>query len=1077
MENPEKSASDKNDASSQDAGKNNPTNEIKNEKPSEPAQTGTNSEPFFTLPLDLTSDDSEIGEMPTIAEPTAGIFDDQVNAPVIDEIADDSVELIAPPPGGTDALPKHVDEIDVGATQVFPSAFYKTAPVKTTKPNPPVKAKAGKQHKLPSQPKKGFNLGGCLVKAIVILLFALVIGLVISGAFLVYQYFTIAATLPSIEDIREKTSQFETTRFYDRNGQMIYEMIDPTAGRRTYTRIENISPYLIAATIAIEDKEYYNHPGFDVVALTRALVQNYTSGEVVSGASTITQQLARTLFFSPTERVEISVRRKAREIILAAELTRRYSKDEILELYLNEISYGNMAYGIQAAAETYFNTTADQLDLAQSAFLAGLPQAPSVYDIFTAREDTLNRNKQVLTAMYELSEERNCIKVNNIADPVCLEVQQAADAYIYIDNYPFVQHANPLVYPHWVNFIKDELEARYDDQTIYRSGFRVFTTLDPQLQIEAERIVKEQVANLAVNNATDGALVAIEPKTGEILAMVGSADFYNDEIAGQINMSISPRQPGSSIKPLTYAAAFEKGWTASTLIWDVPSEFPPSGDVDDTREPYKPVNYDGRFHGPVTVRSALANSYNIPAVKALQFVGIYDDPDISGEDGFIAFAKRMGITTLTQNDYGMSLTLGGGEVTLYEMTSAFSVFANNGVKIEPVSIFRIEDFEGNVIYEAPEQFGEEVIRAEHAYLINSILSDSKARAPMFGTNSILNLPFPAAAKTGTTNDYKDNWTIGYTPDLAVGVWVGNADNSAMVNTSGISGAAPIWAEFMTYAVPYLTDNAPASFVRPDGIVDKVICSISGTEPSQYCPDQRSEIFASDQLPLPKEEDLWKNVQVDTWTNLSVSPSCQGFTSEKYVLNVTDPWAVKWIKNNEAGQNWAQKNGFESTVIFVPERVCKAEDSRPTLVFVGVEDRQTITTSPLDLYAVVNATSDFESFTLDYGYGDNPTGWMNLVPAGGTASTSPQKLLTWDVSNLQPGIVTLRLYMKSTNNGYAEKLFRLNMQLPPPTATSTPTITATPTETSTPTVTETPTETATPTETPTVTSTATGTGTP
>ncbi|MRR31648.1 penicillin-binding protein, partial [bacterium] len=398
-------------------------------------------------------------------------------------------------------------------------------------------------------------------------------------------------------------------------------------------------------------------------------------------------------------------------------------------------------------------------------------------------------------------------------------------------------------------------------------------------------------------------------------------DFYNDEIAGQINMALSPRQPGSSFKPLTYAAAFEKGWTPSTLIWDVPSEFPPSGYANDTREPYVPVNYDGKAHGPVTVRTALANSYNIPAVKALQFVGIYDDPNVAGEDGVIAFAKRMGITTLTRNDYGMSLTLGGGEVTLFQMTSAFSTFANNGLKIDPVAITRIEDYQGNLIFEAPIENGTQVITKEHAYLITSILSDAKARAPMFGTNSILNLPFPAAAKTGTTNDFKDNWTLGYTPDLAVGVWVGNADNSAMVNTTGISGAAPIWAQFMTYAVPYLTDNNPYSFTRPSGIVDKVICSVSGTEPSQWCPDQRSEIFSQDQLPLPKEEDLWKNAQVDTWTNLSASPACQEFTSEKYVLNVTDPWAIKWINEKEAGKEWAEKNGFSSPVIFVPSRVC------------------------------------------------------------------------------------------------------------------------------------------------------------
>ncbi len=1037
-------------------------------------KSGENSrvEPFYTMPINMDDDRTELDDQPTMAEPvtTDGVT---INP---DELTQ---EVQAPPPGLLDDLPNHVEEIDLGATQVTPTAFCQTIPLKTqgekTAPSP---VKGGVTRKLPAQPKRPFNFGGCLVKGLIILLFALIIGLVISGAFLVYQYFSIAATLPDIEDIRARTSQFETTRFFDRNGAVIYEMLDPTAGRRTYTSIDQISPFLIAATIAIEDKEYYNHPGFDAAAVIRALIQNYTNGQVVSGASTITQQLARSLFFSPSERVEISARRKAREIILAAELTRRYSKDEILELYLNEISYGNMAYGIEAAAETYFNTTADKLDVAQSAFLAGLPQAPSVYDIFTNRDTTLVRNKQVLKAMFDLSTEKNCINVNHAIQPICVNAQDAADAFIYIDNYDFKQKANPLVYPHWVNYIRNELEEKYDDQTIYRSGFRVFTTLDPTLQKEADRIVNEQVANLATNNATDGALVAIDPVTGEILAMVGSADFYNDAIAGQINMSVQPRQPGSSIKPLTYAAAFEKGWTPSTLIWDVPSEFPPSGDPDDKRDPYKPVNYDGRFHGPVTVRSALANSYNIPAVKTLQFVGIYDDPNVAGEDGFIAFAKRMGISTLTRNDYGLSLTLGGGEVTLLELTSAFGIFANSGVKINPVSILRIEDYQGNEIYTAPKQAGTQAISKEHAYLITSILSDSDARAPMFGINSILNLPFQTAAKTGTTNDYRDNWTVGYTPDLAVGVWVGNADNSPMVNTSGISGAAPIWADFMTFAVPYLTYNSPSNFVRPDGIVDKVICSISGAEPSQYCPDQRGEIFAADQPPLPEEEDLWKSVTIDTWTNLRSSPACEGFTSQKYVANITDPWAIKWINDKEAGQNWARANGFEPPVIFIPSRLCTVDDSRPTLVFVGLEDRQTITTSPFDLYAVVNATSNFESFTLDYGFGDNPSAWMNLVGFGRSPSASPQKLLTWDVSNLPQGIVTLRLFMKSNNGGYAEKIFRLNMQLPTPTVTSTPTVTVTPTETATPTltptITETPTETPTPTPTVTETPTATST---
>jgi len=1012
------------------------------------------------------------------------VVENSSSVKVINNLPTTPVHAPAPPPGTTDPLPLRVEQVDLGATQVTSTAL---SSISTHPVNPPSNNET-KQSVKPAdqngQPpndekplKKGKNFKGCLVKSIIFFLFAVVLVVIAGGAFLVYQYFTIAATLPSVDDIKSHASQFETTRFYDRNGDLLYEMIDPNAGRRTYIPLEEISPYVIAATVAIEDKEFYNHPGFDPVALLRALVTNYLSGEVVSGASTITQQLARGLFMTDAEATEISVRRKAREIILSAEMTRRYSKNEILELYLNEFNYGNLAYGIEAAAETYFNTTADQLTLSQAAFLAGLPQAPGIYDIFTNREDTLFRNKQVLIAMYEVSKEKNCIYVSTITDRICVTAEDAADAYIASENYPFVQRTNPMIYPHWVTYIRYLLETKYDAQTIYRSGFRVYTTLDPVLQQEADRIVQEQVAALAEKNATDGALVALQPKTGEILAMVGSADFYNDAIAGQINMALRPRQPGSSIKPITYAAAFEKGWTAATLIWDVPSEFPPSGDPNDTREPYKPVNYDGKFHGPVTVRSALANSYNVPAVKTLQYVGIYDDPATQQQDGLIAFARRLGISTLDRNDYGLALTLGGGEVTLFDMTSAFSVFANNGKRVEPVAITRIEDHTGQVIFEAEEAKPQQVIRAEHAYLITSILSDAAARAPMFGTNSILNLSFPAAVKTGTTNDYRDNWTVGYTPDLAIGVWVGNADYTPMVNTSGVSGAAPIWAKVMEYAIPYVTGNNPSSFVRPEGIVDKVICTASGTEPSEYCRDQRTEIFVADQLPLPKEEDFWKRVNLDTWTNLLVSPACQGYSSEKYVLNVTDDFAKKWITDSSQGMKWAQDMGFETPIIFIPKRVCKAEDPRPNLVFVGLNEREMITQNPMDLYAVVDATANFQSFYLEYGEGDNPSSWMRLVDEGGNRSSQPQKMLTWDLGDVRSGMITLRLFMKSDNNGYAEKLFRLNIQVPTRTPTSTPTLTPTSTATSTPTITVTSSPSMTPSMTPTLTPSPTTTTTP
>ena len=629
-------------------------------------------------------------------------------------------------------------------------------------------------------------------------------------------------------------------------------------------------------------------------------------------------------------------------------------------------------------------------------------------------------------------------------------------------------------YPHWVNYIRLLLESQYDAQTIYRSGFTIYTTIDPVLQEEAEKIVAQQVEQLANFQAYNGALVAIKPSTGEILAMVGSADFYKDEIDGQVNMAVSPtRQPGSSIKPLTYLAAFEKGWTPSTLIWDVLSEFPPSGDPNDPRPSYAPVNYDGRFHGPTTVRSALANSYNIPAVKALQFIGVYDDPATEKQEGLVAMMRRLGVNSLTRDDYGLALTLGGGEISLLEMTGAYAVLANAGNRAAPVAITKILNYQGKVEYEYQPQ-SQQVVRSEHAYLISSILSDNAARTPAFGANSVLALPFMAAAKTGTTNDYRDNWTVGYTPDLAVGVWVGNADYSAMVNTTGLTGAAPIWATFMEFAVPQLTNQNPTPFTRPAGIVDRIVCAVSGAEPSEKCPSMRNEMFAFDQLPLPKEQDLWMQVTVDTWTGLRASPACNSFIKTQDVINVTDPWATAWLTQTDSGRNWASENGFKEPLRFVPLRECRAEDPHPVITISSPAEGQTITNPMIDFFGQIDASADFQSFIIFYAVGTNPTDydWKPLMERSVPVS-QVEKFHTWDLSetfstllegdlaaqNTMPvGDVMLRFYVKSTRNTYAELKMRLNFQLPTPTPTATPTPTETPTIT--PTVTPTPTGTPT-----------------
>ncbi|MEX2144167.1 MAG: transglycosylase domain-containing protein [Anaerolineales bacterium] len=969
----------------------------------------------------------------------------------------------SPPPTDESGmpLPRRVAEVDPEATQVTGAAYSPTARSRRQKA---AGAAAGGLGGRFNAWRQRIGRMGCLPRILIYGSFALIFLLIAGVAFALYEYAAIASTLPSVDDLRQRASQFETTRILDSKGNLLYEILDPTAGRRTYVRLEDISPYMIAATLATEDEDFYTHPGFNIMAIVRAFTQNYSSGEVVSGASTITQQLARALLFTPEEASDISYLRKVREAILASEITRRYTKDEILELYLNEIYFGNLAYGVEAAAQTYFGTSAGQLSLAQASFLAGLPQAPSVYDVHTNRGITLIRHQSVLSLMVKLSAEDGCIYVSNNTERLCVPVEEAATAGLQMLDYTFISPDVQIRYPHWVHYIRALLEEQFDPQTIYRSGFTVYTTLDPELQNLAQETLSRHVAELADRNVGSGALVAIRPSDGYILAMVGSADF-NEGIDGQINMAISPRQPGSSIKPLTYAAALEKGWTASTLIWDVESEFPPSGNPDDPRPPYIPKNYDNRFHGPVTVRAALANSFNVPAVKTLDFVGIYDNPDTTEEEGLVAFAHRMGITDLEREDYGLALTLGGGEVQLLELTNAYAIFANQGRRVRPLAITRIVDHDGNVLFEAPEPSLEQVIRPEHAFLISSILSDNNARQPMFGSNSVLNLPFTVAAKTGTTDDFRDNWTLGFTPDLAVGVWVGNPDNTEMQGTSGLTGAAPIWAEYMQAAINKLVGGSPAPFVQPSGIVEKVVCAISGTEPSRYCDEHRREMFAVDQPPLDADEDLWQDVLIDTWTRLEASSECgDDFVEEVFGLNVDDVWGVKWITQTNEGGNWAEDLGFDDPIIFSPKRECKESDPRPKLQILSPNDGTHVNASEVSISIIADATANFEEFVLEWAPGDSPRDrdWVELFN-GKNPRANAYQAATLDMDALPRGAISIRLSMFATRGGYAEVEIVIFNELPEPTAVPTPTKVPT----NTPSLTPQPSETPQPTQTPTL----------
>jgi penicillin-binding protein 1C len=925
--------------------------------------------------------------------------------------------------------------------------------------------------------RRRLRVGSCLVRLILAGVFLLTASVFVAASAAIYMYYQVAAGLPPVEDLRSKAAQFETTRIYDRAGNLLYEILDPTAGRRTYTPLADISPFMVAATLAAEDKNFFSHPGFDPWAVLRAFVQNAQSGETVSGASTLTQQLARTLLMDPQERTDRSYLRKVREALLAIEITRRYSKEEILELYLNEFPYGNLAYGVEAAAETYFHTGADKLTLTQAAFLAGIPQAPSVYDVYTNREATLERMKQVLVMMVQASAEQNCLYVGPGVSAVCVSPQDVGGAWAEIQTYTFSPPAVYMRHPHWVNYIRTQLETLYDAQTIYRSGFQVYTTLDPGLQDVAEAILAAKTQALAEMHVTGGALVAIKPSTGEILALVGSPDYYAQP-AGQVNMAVRPRQTGSAIKPLTYVAAFEKGWTPATLIWDVPTEFPPSTDPFDTNPPYVPVNYDGKFHGPVTVRTALANSYNIPAVKTLQFVGIYDDPSTSQEEGLVAMARRLGITTLTRADYGLALTLGGGEVTPLQLTAAYAAFAGGGLRVPPAAILKITTFDGKTVYEYQPPAAQRVLRPEHAFLISSILSDNDARTPMYGTNSVLNLPFPAAAKTGTTNDFLDNWTVGYTPDLAAGVWVGNPDNTPMVGTTGLTGAAPIWSEFMQAAVPQLTGGNPTAFAAPPGIASKIVCAVSGAEPGPHCPGSRVEDFAADQPPLPPELDLWRDVWLDTFTNLRASAACADHLDKDLTVAVSDPAARKWLTQDAEGIVWAKQNGFPDPIQFYPDEECTAQSPHPILEIQSPAEGQTVVGTRLEILGQADATSGFLRFTLEYGLGAKPDDWEPVMPS----STQPQRtvgrIADWDLSDVDAGPVTLRLRVYSQQGGEAEILVHFTVLEPTRVPTATPTFTPTPTVTCTRTASPSATASRTnpPTRTPTATPTISPTGT-
>lgn len=620
------------------------------------------------------------------------------------------------------------------------------------------------------------------------------IPLILSFLFFIFFYIYILKDLPSPTRLTSSSIP-QSTQIFDRKGELLFTIYGQK--NQTFVPLSIIPKYIQQATIAIEDKDFYQHGPIDLRGIARSVV-SITFRNQVQGGSTITQQLVKNSLLTP----ERTILRKVKEVLLAFATEALYSKSQILEMYLNQTPYGGTAWGVEAASQTYFGKHAKDLTLSQSSLLAALPEAPTTYSPFGSHPELAKeRQEEVLRKMYQ---EKYITRK---------ELDKTLKEQLHYKNL-----SNTIKAPHFVLYVKDLLIKNYGEKAVEQGGLKVTTSLDFSIQDMAQASVAAEVADLKYSRVTNGAALVTNPATGEILAMVGSRDYFDTANDGNVNVTLAQRQPGSSIKPINYALGLLNGYTAATPFIDQRVCFPNPG-----RPPYCPVNYDGKFRGVIQVRQALANSINIPAVKMLKLNGI---------PAMIATASAMGITTFNdQSRYGLSLTLGGGEVTMLDMATAFGVFANSGYKISLHPILKVIDSRGKVLeeYKPPPSpiFGKKILPEGVAFIISDILSDNQARAMTFGTNSPLRIGnLPVAVKTGTTNDFRDNWTIGYTPSYTVAVWVGNNDNTPMSGlVSGITGAAPIWHNIMAN----LLEGKPAQpFQRPLSVIQKAVCSDTGS---------------------------------------------------------------------------------------------------------------------------------------------------------------------------------------------------------------------------------------------------------
>lgn len=704
--------------------------------------------------------------------------------------------------------------------------------------------------------------------------------------------------LPSPRKLTNSENFAVSTQIFDRNGELLYEIYGDE--NRTPIELESLPPYVYQAAIAIEDKNFYKHFGFDIAGITRAALK-IARGERLEGGSTITQQLVKNALLNN----ERSIQRKIKEAMLSVLTEILYSKEDILEMYLNYISYGGTAVGIESASKMYFDKHAKDLTLAEAALLAGLPQAPSRYSPFRSdKTEAKDRQSEVLRRMVE---------------DKYITALQAEEAKAQAMKYAL--STNDIKAPHFVMYVRELLNEEYGTETVERGGLRVTTTLDLQLQEVAQASLSAEVQSLERLRVSNGAALIVKPNTGEILSMIGSADYFNTEQDGQVNVTLAQRQPGSSIKPIMYATAFQnKILNPGTLLLDSPTCFKVPG-----QKPYCPKNYDGSFRGAVTIRQSLGNSLNIPAVKGLKAIGLTT---------FIDQATAMGITSWNDpSRYGLSLTLGGGEIRMIDLVQAFSVIANQGVKVPLTPFIKIEDYKGEVLYETnieerianlaalnqdeteAERGGlERVMNRAPAYLTSHIMQDNNARMAAFGPRSALVIPNQiVSAKTGTTNDLKDNWTVGFTPEYLVMTWVGNNDSTPMSRvTSGITGAAPIFNDIMSFI---LKDKQSVWQEKPVDVLSGNVC-VNGMPPSESnkCEAKQQDLYWKESIPSATKtvtEEVW----IDPKTGLPPPPGQQvdGLVLEKRTF-YEDPVTKRYCTDCSRPVSEDGKVQYENTIV-------------------------------------------------------------------------------------------------------------------------------------------------------------------